>query len=94
MLHAVFQKCPVFGGGKVISANLGAIRDLPSVVMPSLCRGGTNLNGLTPGIAIVADSWWRAEKTRRKLEVKRHESASRHVKMDLGLLLKVADHVE
>lgn len=69
MLYAVFQKCPVFGG-KVVSANLAAIKSLPGVRDAFVVEGGNNLNGLMPGIAIVADSWWRAEKARRRLEVK------------------------
>jgi len=69
MLHAVFQKCPVFGG-KVASANLDAIRSLPEVRHAFVVEGGTNLNGLMPGVAIVADTWWRVEKARQKLEVK------------------------
>jgi isoquinoline 1-oxidoreductase subunit beta len=69
MLYAVFQKCPVFGG-EVVSANLGAIKSMPGVRRAFVVEGGTNLNGLMPGVAIVADSWWHAEKARRKLEVK------------------------
>ncbi|HEV2098982.1 MAG TPA: molybdopterin cofactor-binding domain-containing protein, partial [Stellaceae bacterium] len=69
MLYAVFQKCPVFGG-KVVSANLSAIKSLPGVRDAFVVEGGNNLNGLMPGIAIVADSWWRAEKARRRLDVK------------------------
>jgi isoquinoline 1-oxidoreductase beta subunit len=75
MLYAVFQKCPVFGG-KVVSVNLDAIRALPGVSHAFIVEGGTNLNGLMPGIAIVADSWWRADKARRKLEVKWDEGAT------------------
>ena len=75
MLYAVFQKCPVFGG-KVVSANLDAINSLPGVRHAFVVEGGKNLNGLLPGIAIVADSWWRAERARRKLEVKWDEGAT------------------
>jgi isoquinoline 1-oxidoreductase subunit beta len=69
MLYAVFQKCPVFGG-KVVSANLDAIKSLPGVKHAFVADGGADLNGLMPGIAIVADTWWRAEKARQKLDVK------------------------
>ncbi len=69
MLYAVFQKCPVFGG-KVVSANLAAVKSVPGVRDAFVVEGGNNLNGLMPGVAVVADSWWRAEKARRKLEVK------------------------
>jgi isoquinoline 1-oxidoreductase beta subunit len=82
MLYAVFQKCPVFGG-KVASANLDAIRKLPGMRQAFVVDGGAGqafmaegemqLTGLLPGVAIVADSWWRAEKARRQLEVKWNE---------------------
>jgi len=69
MLYAAFQKCPVFGG-KVVRANLDAVKSLPGVRHAFVVEGGTDLNSLMPGIAIVADSWWQAEKARRKLDVK------------------------
>ncbi len=75
MLHAVFQKCPVFGG-KVVSANLDAVRQLPGVHHAFVVEGGSDLTGLMPGVAILADSWWRADKARRALEVTWNEGAT------------------
>ena len=68
MLHAVFQKCPVFGG-KVVRANTDAIKSLPGVRDAFVVKGGNTANGLVDGVAIVAQSWWAASKAREKLEV-------------------------
>jgi isoquinoline 1-oxidoreductase beta subunit len=68
MLYAVYEKCPAFGG-KVISANLAAIKALPGVVDAFVIDGTTNLNGLMPGVAIVAQSTWAAFSARRQLKV-------------------------
>jgi len=68
MLYAVFQKCPVFGG-KVGHANTEAIKSLPGVRDAFVVKGGDAANGLVDGVAIVAESWWAADKARQKLEV-------------------------
>jgi isoquinoline 1-oxidoreductase subunit beta len=68
MRHAVFVKSPVFGG-TVAGANVDAIRTLPGVSHAFVVTGGEVFDGLTSGVAIVADSWWAANKARDKLEV-------------------------
>jgi isoquinoline 1-oxidoreductase beta subunit len=79
MLYAVFHKTPV-PGGKVVSANLDAIKTLKGVKAAFIVEGRPRLSsfpnflnddpGLEAGVAIVADSWWAASSAREKLEVK------------------------
>jgi len=66
MLYASYVKCPVFGG-KPVSANLDEVKKLPGVRDAFLLDG---ITGLTPGIAIVADSTWNAFSAADKLQVK------------------------
>ncbi len=68
LLHAVYVKCPVFGG-KVASVDLVAVKARPGVVDAFVVEGTSNLNGLLPGVAIVARSTWAAFQARAALQV-------------------------
>lgn len=68
MVYAVFEKCPVFGG-KVKSTNLDAIKARPGVRDAFIVNGTADLNGLMPGVAIVATSTWAALAARERLRV-------------------------
>lgn len=68
MTQAVFVKCPVFGG-KVVSANLDEVKAQKGVRDAFVVKGGGDLDGLLDGVAILADSWWVANKARDVLKV-------------------------
>jgi isoquinoline 1-oxidoreductase beta subunit len=75
MLHAVIQKCPVYGG-KVKSANVEEIKKFPGVRHVLVIEGSLSNDavlpdepGMEPGVAIVADTWWQAQSARKSLKV-------------------------
>jgi len=71
MLYATYTKCPVFGG-KVVSANLDAVKAQPGVRDAFVLDG---VDGLPSGVAIVADSTWNAFSATKALQVKWDEGA-------------------
>jgi len=81
MLHAVFEKCGVFGG-KVVSSNIEDIKKLPGVrkafvierpdITDTVLPGDP---GLENGIAILADTWWHAQSARKQLKVEWNEGS-------------------
>ncbi len=77
MLYAVFEKCPVHGG-KFVSANLDEVQALSGVrkvlvvSAPDAGEGpfvGMQM-GLLDGVAVVADTWWQANKAASRLKIK------------------------
>jgi isoquinoline 1-oxidoreductase subunit beta len=68
MLYAVFEKCPVFGG-TVKGANLDEVRSQPGVKGAFIVNTVEGAPSLSAGVAIVADSWWRANQARKRLKV-------------------------
>ena len=68
MLYATYDKCPVFGG-KVVSANLDEVKAVKGVKDAFVVKGGSSLDGLLDGVAILADTWWTANKARETLKV-------------------------
>jgi isoquinoline 1-oxidoreductase subunit beta len=69
MLYAIYLKAPTFGA-KVASANLAAAKAVKGVKDAFVVEGTANLNGLMPGVAVVADSWWTARRASEKLDIK------------------------
>jgi isoquinoline 1-oxidoreductase beta subunit len=68
MKYATFLKCPVYGG-KVKTANIEAIKKEPGITHAFVVEGGTSLNGLLGGVAIVGNNWWMVQQARKKLIV-------------------------
>jgi isoquinoline 1-oxidoreductase beta subunit len=68
MLYAVYEKSPTFGG-RVRRANVERIRSLPGVTHAFVVEGTDDMAGLSPGVAIVATTWWAAQSARKKLDV-------------------------
>jgi isoquinoline 1-oxidoreductase beta subunit len=68
MLFATYEKAPVFGA-KVASADLAAAKAVKGVRAAFVVEGGSDLLGLLPGVAVVADSWWAARQGRAKLNI-------------------------
>jgi isoquinoline 1-oxidoreductase beta subunit len=71
MVYATYTKCPVFGG-KVVSANLDVVKQKPGVRDAFVLDG---IDGLTPGVAIVADSTWNAFSAADVLQVQWDEGS-------------------
>lgn len=71
MVYATFTKCPVFGG-KVSSANLDEVKKRPGVRDAFVLDG---IEGLTSGVAIVANSTWNAYSATKALRVEWNEGA-------------------
>jgi len=65
MLYATYTKCPTFGG-KVVSANVDEVKKRPGVRDVFVLDG---IEGLTPGVAVVADSTWNAFSAAESLKV-------------------------
>jgi isoquinoline 1-oxidoreductase beta subunit len=87
MKYAVYQKAPVFDA-EVKGANLDDVKSMPGVSHAFIMKGATRVleappgtpgvpmdDGLRGGVAIVADTWWRAQKARSRLRVDWEEGA-------------------
>ena len=86
MKYVVFQKGPVFDA-RVKSFNVDEIKAMPGISDAFALEGGPRRlegapgtpggidEGLRPGVAIVADQWWRAQKARQNLKVDWDEGA-------------------
>lgn len=68
MLHAQYVKAPVFGAA-VASANVDELKRMRGVRDAFVVEGGSQLAGLLPGVAIIADTYWHSRVARNALKV-------------------------
>jgi len=68
MVYAAFERSPVFGA-TLVSADLDAAKAQPGVKDAFVIEGWQGAEDLVPGVAVVADNWWLANKARSALNV-------------------------
>lgn len=73
LVYASYTKCPAFGG-KVVSANLEAIKQLPGVIDAFVVQGTGLATEVLPGVAIIAKSTWAAFSAKQKLQIEWDET--------------------
>jgi isoquinoline 1-oxidoreductase subunit beta len=73
MVYASYTKCPAFGG-KVVSANLDDVKQLPGVVDAFVVQGTGLATEVLPGVAIIAKSTWAAFSAKQKLQIEWDET--------------------
>jgi isoquinoline 1-oxidoreductase beta subunit len=95
MKYAVYEKCPVFNG-KFVKGNLDEVKALPGVRGVYVIKGNVTgldaglYNGLTDGVAIVADKWHQANRALDKLKVKWDEGETA-TRSTAGFVAKAAE---
>jgi isoquinoline 1-oxidoreductase beta subunit len=68
MVYCSYTKCPAVGG-KVKSANLDEIKQLPNVIDAFVVEGTGKPMEVMPGVAIIAKNTWAAFEAKKKLNV-------------------------
>lgn len=70
MVYAAYEKCPVFGG-TIKSADLTKAKAIKGVIDVFVIKGSSDPMGagLSEGVAVVANSWWTANRARAALEI-------------------------
>lgn len=69
MLYAAFQRAPVYGA-KLLGADIETAKQVRGVRDVHIIDGDTDPHGAVSGIAVVADSWWAAQKARLTLQAR------------------------
>jgi isoquinoline 1-oxidoreductase beta subunit len=75
MVYAAYEKCPAHGG-KVKSANIDEIKNLPGIKDCFVVDGTNDPATGYPGVAIIATSTWAAFKAKKMLRVEWDETTA------------------
>jgi isoquinoline 1-oxidoreductase beta subunit len=75
MVYAAYEKCPAIGG-KIVSANVDALKRLPGVLDAFLVKGNGDVRELLDGVAIVGTSTYAVFAAKRQLVAQWDESAA------------------
>jgi isoquinoline 1-oxidoreductase beta subunit len=73
MLYGAYEKSPSVGG-KIVSANIDELKQLPGVVDAYLVKGNGNVRELMDGVGIVGTSTWAVFKAKKKIKALWDES--------------------
>ncbi|MEY2884174.1 MAG: hypothetical protein RL490_1898 [Pseudomonadota bacterium] len=76
MAYAAIEMCPAFGG-TIAKADLAKARSVAGVRHVMTLNTGINPAGADDAVAIVADSWWTADKARAELAIEWADTAQR-----------------
>jgi isoquinoline 1-oxidoreductase beta subunit len=76
MLYAAFQKAPAYGA-KLLDADLSAAKAVKGVHDVYVIDGDTDPHGAVSGVAVVAQSWWIAQKARLALQLRWSDGPSK-----------------
>jgi isoquinoline 1-oxidoreductase beta subunit len=68
MLYAVYQKAPAYGA-KLATADIAVAKATRGVRDVLVIDGADDPQGLVSGVAVIAESWWAAQKARKALQL-------------------------
>ncbi len=68
MVYAAVEICPAFGG-TLASFNADKVKGKPGIIDVVAVNSGNNPGNANDAVAIVADSWWTANKARADLDI-------------------------
>ena len=76
LIHAAVEMCPAYGG-TVRSFDDSAVKGKPGIIAVVPINSGYNPKGANDAVAIVAQSWWAADKARADLKIVWDDEAAR-----------------